>query len=129
MARRSAGAPIPLVELRRLLDTSTPLVESWLYLCPSVDRGAGEVGRDEAVLVALAVRLQQQRLRVGAVRNVLADLMAVVVDPLVDDWIVVKRPRSKATVHRRDPVDLKALRADASAAVIDATELRQLLSS
>lgn len=125
MARRASGR-VALSDLRNRLGTTVQIFESWLYLAPSVDRAAGTVRRDEAVLILLAVRLQQRSMRPGAVRLVLAELLKTIDDPLRDDWVVVKRPRSRATIHLRELIDLKMLWADQSVGVFDAAELRQL---
>lgn len=119
---------IGIDDLRRRLETSGTGVESWLYLAPSADRTAGNLPRDEAVLVALAVRLRQCGLTTTATRRLLADVLTLTQGRSSCDWIVVKQPRRRATVHSREPIDLTAMRLDASVHVFTSAELRQLLS-
>lgn len=74
----------------------------------------------------LAVRLRQRGVRRPVVPRAIAALLAMSESPLTD-WVAVKRTRTKdVSFHLLDAVDLTAIRADASAVVFTAAELRAL---
>ena len=75
----------------------------------------------------LAVRLRQRGVRRPVVPRAIAALLAMSESPLTGDWVAVKRTRTKdVSFHLLDAVDLTAIRADASAVVFTAAELRAL---
>ena len=122
-----AGDTVTLDELRRWLETTPAALDERLFLCRSLDRDNGRIDRGEGLLLVLAVRLRQRGVRRPVVSRAIAALLAMSESPLTGDWVAVKRTRTKdVSFHLLDAVDLTAIRADASAVVFTAAELRAL---
>ena len=115
---------IEFVELRRRLATTTSAIERWAHLAPSIDRAGERVRRDEAILIALAVRLRQHGLTAATTRTTVGRLLATVDRPAAADWVVVTDGPKRATVHVGGVVDLDRR---ATVQIVDAGELRLLL--
>ena len=122
----SADDWIGFGELRRRLATTTSVIERWAHLAPSIDRVGERVRREEAVLLALAVRLRQHGLTAATTRTAVAQLLTVVDRPAAADWVVVTDGPKRATVHVGGVVDLDRR---ATVQIVDAGELRALLDA
>ena len=116
---------IDVDDLRQRLGTTPAAVRGWLHLAPSVDRRDSRIQREEAILVALAIRLRQHGMTQRAAGAVVGELLRSVEDPLTADWVVVKDGPKRATVHLGGVIGLDR---PGVVAVVDAAELRAMLA-